>query len=106
MRHVKHSPVVKVFWPSDLLDTIDSALILGWQNSPTDLFVIDLVSNIYVSTNTQWKQDLISSERRARTATGYRLLGDEVSNIEGDQILWRSTTLHSRIAQQVLQGPK
>lgn len=42
-------PVVKIFWPSDLLDTTDSALVLGWQNSPTDLFVIDLVSNIYVS---------------------------------------------------------
>lgn len=40
--------VVKIFWPSDLLDTIDSALVLGWQNSTTDLFVIDLVSNIYV----------------------------------------------------------
>lgn len=41
--------VVKIFWPSDLLDTADSALVLGWQNSATDLFVIDLVSNIYVS---------------------------------------------------------
>lgn len=39
--------VVKIFWPSDLLDTGDSALILGWRNSMTDLFVIDLVSNIY-----------------------------------------------------------
>lgn len=42
------SPVVKVFWPSDLLDTGDAALILGWRNGPTDLFVIELVSNIYV----------------------------------------------------------
>ncbi|CCG82565.1 Putative uncharacterized protein [Taphrina deformans PYCC 5710] len=41
------SSIVKIFWPSDLLDTTESALILGWQNSPTDLFVIDLVSNIY-----------------------------------------------------------
>lgn len=55
MRHIKHPPVVKVFWPSDLLDTIDSALILGWQNSPRDLFVIDLVSNIYVSVDPQRK---------------------------------------------------
>ncbi|BFZ56348.1 pig-Q [Savitreella phatthalungensis] len=38
---------VKVFWPADLLDSHDDALILGWHNSPTDLFVIDLVSNVY-----------------------------------------------------------
>lgn len=44
---MKAHNVVKIFWPSDLLDTGDSALILGWENSPTDLFVIDLVSNIY-----------------------------------------------------------
>jgi phosphatidylinositol glycan class Q protein len=32
-----------------LLDTHDSALILGWRNGHNDLFVVDLVSNIYRS---------------------------------------------------------
>lgn len=87
MRQVKHSPVVKVFWPSDLLDTVDSALILGWQNSPTDLFVIDLVSNIYVSID-QYIMDLSDeAERWSRTTIRYRLLGDQVSNLKSDQVL-------------------
>lgn len=44
---VDSQDVVKIFWPADLLDSQESGLILGWQNSPHDLFVIDLVSNVY-----------------------------------------------------------
>lgn len=45
---VTHNGLMRIFWPTDIANTSNSGVIVGWRNSDLDVVVVSILLDVEV----------------------------------------------------------
>ena len=67
--------LLRIFWPSDVLSHTGQGTLVGWRNSPFDVFIVAVLQDVEVkSQKDYWSWSSLTQLRRGRLKVLFELV--------------------------------